>query len=325
MKEIPIQKLTGFRFGHAQNSDALTGCSVIICEDGAVGGVEVRGGAPGTRETDALKPENLVEEVHGVFLSGGSAFGLDVANGVMKFLEEKNVGFDVQVTKVPIVSGAILFDLYPGDSNVRPDSQMGYKACIMAYSNNVFKQGSAGAGMGATVGKCLGSDYVMRGGIGSYAIELGDLQIGAVIAVNAFGDIIDPVTNQILAGVYDRSKQIFLRSDKQMLKQLEKKATNRFTGNTTIGSIMTNAKLSKSQVNKIAAIAHDGFARTIRPSHTLVDGDTLFALSTNKIETDLNVLSMLASMVVENAVMNAVKNAETAFQIPSHSNLEKCL
>lgn len=323
MKEIHIQELEGFKFGHAQNDTALTGCSVIISENGAIGGVEVRGGSPGTRETDALQPENLVEEVHGIFLSGGSAFGLDVGTGMMKFLEEKNIGFDVQVAKVPIVSGAILFDLYPGDPTIRPDSQMGFDACLHAYSGELFQQGSIGAGMGASVGKCLGYDFVMRGGIGSYALELGELQIGAVVAVNAFGDVIDPSTNQILAGAYDRSKGTFLKSDEQMLAQLKDKSTNRFSGNTTIGSIVTNAKLTKSQANKIASIAHDGFATTIKPSHTLVDGDTLFVLSSKKVETDLNVLSMLASKVVEHAVINAVKNASMASDIPSYNDCKK--
>lgn len=310
MKEIRIQELEGFHFGHAQNHQALTGCSVIICDKGAIGGVEVRGGSPGTRETDALHAENLVEEVHGIFLSGGSAFGLDVGSGMMRFLEEKEIGFDVQVTKVPIVSGAILFDLHPGNPTIRPDSQMGYDACINAFSGKTFQQGSVGAGTGATVGKCLGYDFTMRGGIGSYAIEIGELQIGAVVAVNAFGDIIDPSTNQIIAGAYDQAKEIFLKSEEQLLNQLENHSTNRFTGNTTIGTVVTNAKLTKSQANKIAAIAHDGFARTIRPSHTLVDGDTLFTLSTNQVETDLNVLSMLASQVIEKAVVNAVRNAD---------------
>ncbi|ASN05570.1 P1 family peptidase [Virgibacillus necropolis] len=323
MKEIRLQEIKGFRFGHAQNDDALTGCSVIICEKGAIGGVEVRGGAPGTRETDALHPENLVEEVHGIFLSGGSAFGLDVGSGMMQLLEEKSIGFDVQVTKVPIVAGAILFDLYPGDPVVRPDSKMGYEACTQAYLDKTFSQGSVGAGTGATVGKCLGYDFVMRGGIGSYALEIGELQIGAVVVVNAFGDIIDPTTNQIVAGAYDRLNGTFLKSDEQMLAQLENKPTNRFSGNTTIGSIVTNAKLTKSQANKIASIAHDGFARTIRPSHTLVDGDTLFTLTTNQIETDLNVLSMLASQVVEQAVLNAVRNATGVFQIPSYKDIQK--
>ncbi|WP_430785671.1 P1 family peptidase [Virgibacillus flavescens] len=320
MKEISILDIEGFKYGHAQNEEALTGCSVIICEDGAVGGVEVRGGAPGTRETDALQPENLVEVVHGIFLSGGSAYGLDVGSGMMRYLEEINVGFDVQVSKVPIVAGAILFDLFPGNPKVRPDSDMGYKACNQAFSDSLFLSGSVGAGTGATVGKCLGPDFLMRGGIGSYAIEIGELKIGALVAVNAFGDVIDPSTNKVLAGVYDRKNRKFLNSEKQLLAQLDNKSTNRFTSNTTIGSIMTNARLSKSQANKIATIAHDGFARTIRPSHTLVDGDTLFTLTTNKIETDLNVLSMLASHVVEHAVMNAVINASSILDIPSHTD-----
>ncbi|MFZ3579327.1 P1 family peptidase [Virgibacillus sp. DJP39] len=323
MKEIKIQEVKGFCFGHAQNEDALTGCSVIICKNGAVGGVEVRGGAPGTRETDALHSENLIEEVHGVFLSGGSAFGLDVGTGVMRFLEEHNIGFDVQVANVPIVSGAILFDLYPGDPTIRPNSEMGYDACIQAFSEEHFEQGSIGVGVGATVGKCLGNEHVMRGGIGSYAVEIGELQIGAVVAVNAFGDIIDSATNEILAGVYDKSNGVFFNSEEQMLKQLEDNSTNRFSNNTTIGSIVTNAKLTKAQANKIATIAHDGYAKTIQPSHTMVDGDTLFTLTTNEVETELNVLSMLATRVVQHAVMNAVKHAIGCAGIPSYNDVKK--
>ncbi|MEN1969418.1 P1 family peptidase [Lentibacillus sp. N15] len=319
MKNISIEEIKGFHFGHTHNSEALTGCTVIICECGAVAGVDVRGGSPGTRETDVLKPENLVDEVHGVFLSGGSAFGLDVGGGMMAFLEEHDIGFDVQVARVPIVVGAILFDLYPGDPLVRPDKQMGYAACESAFKKEVFTEGSVGAGIGATVGKCCGYEHVMRGGIGVHAIEIGDLKIGAVVAVNAFGDIINPATNEILAGAYDKKKKAFLISEKQL--QHQPQTTNRFSGNTTIGTIVTNAKLTKAEANKIASIGHDGFARTIRPSHTFIDGDTLFALSTNEVQTDLNLLSMLAVSVVEQAVMNAVLKADRAGSVPSSTGV----
>lgn len=319
MQNIPIKEVDGFHFGHAHNEQALTGCTVVICEEGAIGGVDVRGGSPGTRETDVLNPVNMVEKVHGVFLSGGSAFGLDVGSGIMTYLEEQQIGFDVQVAKVPIVPGAILFDLYPGDPHTRPDRQMGYDACGNAFKDDLLPEGSVGAGIGATVGKCNGYQYAMRGGIGTYAIQIGDLKIGAVVAVNAFGDIINPASDTILAGAYDQIQKIFLNSEQEMLKQF--KNTNRFSGNTTIGTIVTNAKLTKAEANKIASVAHDGFARTIKPSHTFVDGDTLFALSTNEVETDLNQLSMHAVNVVEQAVLNAVIKAVDLPEIPSSSTV----
>lgn len=323
MKNITIQEMKGFLFGNAGNKEALTGCTVILSENGAVAGVDVRGGSPGTRETDVLNPENLVNKVHGVFLSGGSAFGLDVGGGVMKFLEEKGIGFDVQVTKVPIVPGAILFDLYPGDPFVRPDRAMGYEACVNAFGNETFHQGSVGAGLGATVGKCLGYEYAMRGGLGVHAIEIGDLQVGAVIAVNAFGDVFDPNTNQVFAGAYDRVNKRYLHSEIVMQEQVEQKGTNRFSGNTTIGTVVTNAKLTKSEANKIASIAHDGLARTIRPSHAFVDGDTVFAMATNVVKADLDVLGMLAVQVVEQAIKNAITKASGYPPIPSYADLEQ--
>lgn len=226
MKEISIHEIEGFKLGHAQNEEALTGCSVIISEDGAIGGVDVRGGSPGTRETDLLNPQNLVEEVHSVFLAGGSAYGLNVAGGIMKYLEEKNIGFDVQIAKVPIVTGAILFDLYPGNPNIRPDDQMGYEACQNAYSSNDNRNGNIGAGIGATVGKCLGPQYAMKGGLGTYALQIGDVKIGAVVAVNCFGDVIDPSTGKVIAGVYDQASNKYLHSEKVMLDQYKAKRKN---------------------------------------------------------------------------------------------------
>lgn len=317
MKKISINDIQEFHYGHAQYDKALTGCTVVICKKGAIGGVDVRGGSPGTRETDVLNPENMVDRIHGVFLAGGSAFGLDVGSGMMTYLEEQGTGFDVQVTNVPIVTGAILFDLLPGDPSIRPDKQLGYEACESAFNDHDQKliSGSVGAGIGATVGKAAGHDTVMRGGLGVHAVQIGDLQIGAVIAVNAFGDIIDPATNKIIAGAYDQEQQAFLNSENILLEQLKDK--NRFSGNTTIGTIVTNAKMTKAEANKIASIGHDGLARTIRPSHTFVDGDTLFTLSTDTVEADLNQVAMLAPKVVEHAVLNAITSAEDLPNIPS--------
>ncbi|MGP4067891.1 P1 family peptidase [Halobacillus sp. B29] len=308
MKKIELTDIEGFRIGQAKDSHAKTGCTVMICEKGAKGGVDVRGGSPGTRETDLLRSENLVEEVHAVFLSGGSAYGLDVGTGVMQYLEEHNIGFDVQVARVPIVPGAILFDLHTGEAGIRPDLKMGYQACTNAFSHIPFKEGTEGAGAGATVGKVLGPDHAMKGGIGSYAVQAGNLKIGAVVAVNSFGDVIDPETGQIVAGVQKEGR--FLGTENVLIQSIEKTDTNRFSGNTTIGSVITNAKLTKPQANKIAALAHDGLARTIRPSHTFVDGDTLFTLTTNEVEVDLNGLSSLAAYVVEQAVLRAIQGAQ---------------
>src|SRR5699024_10673117 len=322
MKKITIQEIKGFFFGHADNKKALTGCTVILTKNGAVAGVDVRGGSPGTRETDVLKAENMVDEVHGVFLSGGSAFGLDVGGGVMDYLEQKDIGFDVRVTKVPIVPGAILFDLYPGDPSIRPDKQMGIEACRNAFNKTEFLEGSVGAGTGATVGKAMGYEHAMRGGIGGYEIEYGELQIGSVVAVNALGDVIDQTTNLMLASAYDRRHNKFLQRAVQVTKQIDF-TTNRFSKNTTIGAIVTNAQLTKAQANKIASIAHDGLANTIKPSHLFVDGDTLFTLTTNKIKTDLNVLGTVAIEVVEQAVINAVKHATSFEDIPSYKQITK--
>ncbi|UOR12534.1 P1 family peptidase [Halobacillus amylolyticus] len=323
MRELPITSIAGFAFGNAENEKAGTGCTTVVCEQGARAGVSVQGGSPGTRETDALQSENLIDQVHGVFLSGGSAFGLDAGSGVMHELEKREIGFDVGVTKVPIVPGAILFDLTVGDANVRPDQQMGKKAAQNALQGLPFLQGNAGAGMGASVGKLLGPSTAMKGGLGHYAIEVDGLKIGAVIAVNSFGDIVDPTTGERMAGVYDREEQRFIDSERVLVEHMNRNETNRFSENTTIGIITCNAMLSKPQANKLAAIAHDGFARTIKPSHMFVDGDTLFAMTTNEVKVDLNALSYLACYVVERAVLAAVKSADSAYNLLSYSDIKK--
>lgn len=252
-------------------------------------------------------------------MSGGSAYGLDVAGGVMKFLEEKGAGFDVTIARVPIVTGAILFDLYPGDPAVRPDQHLGYEACKNAEKKEEL-DGSKGAGLGASVGKCKGFDYAMKGGLGTYAVKIGDLKIGAIVAVNGFGDVIDPKTGKPLAGAYDREKQTYLHTEDILLQQWTA-STNRFQGNTTIGAVITNAVVNKGQANKLASIAHDGLARTMRPSHTFVDGDTIFTMSTGKVEADLNVVSYLAAFVMEHAVVNGIQTAEGMGGLPSYQDV----
>lgn len=319
MQNVNITDIPGIKIGHAQNIDAGTGCSVIICEDGAVGGVDVRGGAPGTRETDLLNPVNLVDRVHGIVLSGGSAFGLDAASGVMKYLEEKNIGFDVGVTKVPIVSSAVLFDLAVGDYKIRPDKKMGYEACINAEKNNNL-QGNVGAGTGATVGKVLGMEYAMKGGLGTSCFKAGDLMVGAIIAVNCFGDVIDPCSGNIIAGALNRDRKTFADTERIMISQYDNKK-NPFSGNTTIGVVITNGILTKAQANKVASMAHNGYGRTMRPAHSMVDGDTIFTMSTSSVEADINVVGLLAAKAVEKAVLSAIKNSEGLFDCKSYNEI----
>ncbi len=309
MKEIKFTDIEGIKVGHAQDLEAATGCTVILCPEGAIGGVDVRGGAPGTRETDLLKPENLVDRIHAVVLAGGSAFGLDAASGVMKYLEERNIGFDVQLTKVPIVCSAVLFDLDIGDYKVRPDFKMGYEACLNAEKNQC-PNGNVGAGTGATVGKLLGPSRAMKGGLGTYALQVGKLQVGAIVAVNALGDIIDTETGKTIAGLLDEKGEKIINTEEEMAKAYDKNK-NLFSGNTTIGAVVTNGKFTKAQMNKIASMAHNGYGRAIRPAHSLFDGDTIFALATGKIEADINVVGFLAATVMERAIANGIKSADS--------------
>jgi L-aminopeptidase/D-esterase-like protein len=319
-QEIPFSAIDGIQVGHVHDTQAITGCTVVVCEKGATAGVDVRGGAPGTRETDLLRPGSLVEKIHAVFLTGGSAFGLDAAGGIMQFLEEKEIGFDVQVTRVPIVCGAVLFDLQIGDATIRPDHQMGYQACLNANSSE-NRQGNVGAGMGATVGKLLGPAHAMKGGIGSYAIVHKGLQIGALVAVNALGDIVDWETGEKLAGIRDANGAMTPRSEEILIAAAFDRQIG-FGGNTTIGVIATNAKLDKAQVQRIAGMAHDGLARTQRPAHTLLDGDTLFTMATGTVEADVNIIGVLAARVVEQAVYRAVKAAQSMAGLPAYQDFK---
>ncbi|WP_432663505.1 P1 family peptidase [Wukongibacter baidiensis] len=307
MKEIKFTEIDGIRVGHAQDLEAATGCTVIICEEGASAGVDVRGGAPGTRETDLLDPVNLVEKIHAVMFAGGSAFGLDAASGAMEYLEENDIGFDVQVTKVPIVCSAVLFDLTAGDHKIRPDKKMGYEACVNSEKLECH-EGSIGAGTGATIGKLLGNEYAMKGGLGTYALQVGDLKVGALVAVNCLGDIVDPQNGKIIAGLLDDNKKTFRGTEKEILKQYDNKK-NLFSGNTTIGAIVTNAKFNKAQANKVASMAHNGYARTMRPAHSMFDGDTIFTMAAGKVEADVNSVGLLAARVMEQAVLRAIRLA----------------
>ncbi|MDU7904062.1 MAG: P1 family peptidase [Peptostreptococcaceae bacterium] len=312
-----ILDVKGIKVGQVEDKEGLTGCTVIICEDGGVCGVDVRGSAPGTRETDLLDPINMVQKVHAIVLSGGSAFGLESTCGVSRYLEEKGIGFDVGVAKVPIVTGAVLFDLGVGDPKCRPNIEMGYKACQIA--NNIeLKQGNYGAGCGATVGKIRGSEFCTKGGIGSYSIKLDNgLVVSAIIAVNAFGDVYE--NGQVIAGVLNDDKTDFLNTYDLMKKGVNKGGFN--IDNTTIGAVITNTKLSKAECKKISQMAHNGFAKSIFPIHTPHDGDTIFTLATGEVETDITLLGSIASEVVEKSVINAIKNASKTNNILSYNEI----
>ncbi|WP_252254717.1 P1 family peptidase [Clostridium sp. ZBS12] len=316
MKEIRFCDIDGIKLGHAENKEGGTGCSVVICKNGATGGVDVRGGSPGTRETDLLNPMEMVDKIHAVVLSGGSAFGLDASSGVMEYLENKNIGFDVTVAKVPIVCQAVLFDLAFGNPKVRPDKFMGIKACLNSEEYYDDINGNIGAGFGATVGKFLGPDFSMKGGLGTYAVKVGDLEVGAIVAVNCLGDVVDPKNLNIISGAYDRKNNNFLNTENLILSNL-KNPINPFKGNTTIGIIATNANFTKAEANKVASMAHNGYARTMYPAHTMFDGDTIFTMATNKVNSDVTTVGMLAARVMEKAILRGVKSAKSLFGVPS--------
>ncbi|MDO5414846.1 MAG: P1 family peptidase [Bacillota bacterium] len=311
MKEIEINEIEGFRIGNAQDKEGGTGCTAILCDEGAAAGVDVRGGGPATRETDLLDPVKMVDKVHAVLLSGGSAYGLDAATGVMKYLEEKNIGFDVGIGKVPIVPAACLFDLVSGDPKCRPDADMGHAACI-ASEKNYPEKGNFGAGTGATIGKFLGIERVMKGGLGTYAVQIGELKIGAVVAVNCLGDVFDIDTNKQIAGILNEDKNT-LASTRDIMWSTIEQQKNVFTGNTTIGCIITNANLTKAQCSKLASMAHNGYAAAIKPVHTSADGDSIFYLAKGDVEVNPDALGDLGAYVIAKAIAEGVKNAESAY------------
>ncbi len=301
-----ITNVRGIEVGHAQDEEALTGCTVILCRKGAVAGVDVRGGAPGTRETDLLNPINLVQKVHAIVLAGGSAFGLDAASGVMRYLEEQKIGFDTGFAKVPIVPAAILYDLGLGRADVRPDSAMGYLAAAQA-SSAPPGEGNLGAGTGASVGKMRGPKYAMKSGIGTSSVDINGVVIGALAAVNAIGDVVDSKTGKIIAGLRSGSTLAWMK------KNQPRSVTK---SNTVIGVIATNAKLTKAEATKVAQMAQDGLAQSIRPAHTMYDGDTIFALSTGEKKADVSMVGAYAAEVLAEAIVRAVKMAAPAGGLP---------
>jgi L-aminopeptidase/D-esterase-like protein len=311
---LTLTAVPGLEVGHDTDTRRPTGCTVVLCREGATAGVDVRGAAPGTRETDLLAPHNTVSQVHGLLLSGGSAFGLDAAGGVMRWLDEHGIGFPVGPVRVPIVPGAVVFDLLVGDGRVRPTAESGFRACERASSAPV-EQGCVGAGAGATVGKLWGPSRAMKGGVGSAALQVGPWVVGALVVCNAIGDVVDPHTGQLIAGARRSPHSLELMNTVQ--SQLSGPAGvpeggALAGGNTTIGVVGCNARLTKSQAQRLALVGHDGWARTIRPVHTPLDGDTLFALATARVndEPDMMLLSTLAAEVVALATVQAVRQAQ---------------
>lgn len=324
METIRIDEIPGFSYGQAQDDEAGTGCTVILCPRGAVCGVDVRGGSPSTRDTDALDPRCNREVVHAVLLTGGSAFGLDAAGGVMRKLEEEGIGRDVMVTVVPNVCGAVLFDLKCGYADTRPDASMGYSACEAALEGQPFQSGCFGAGTGATLGKLLGIERAMKGGIGAAAFRQGELMVGAVVAVNCVGDIWEH--GQILAGCRGKDGITLADGERALLDRYHRQ-TDVFSGrpagedNTVIGCIVTNAALNKAQAGKLAAVGHNGLARVIRPAHTTFDGDTLFAMSCGAVAADPDAVGILAAKAVEEAILQGVKSAVSMHGFPAWRDL----
>jgi L-aminopeptidase/D-esterase-like protein len=306
-----ITDVAGIKVGHHTDSRRPTGCTVIIHEEGAVAGVDVRGSAPGTRETDLLSPLNTVEKVHAILLAGGSAFGLDAAAGVMRYLEERHVGFPTRFARIPIVPAAILYDLSIGDPAIRPDAAAGYEACVKA-AGGVFAEGSVGAGAGATIGK-FGAGRPMKGGIGTSSISLPDgIVIGALVAVNCIGNVRDPKTGRIIAGARTVDGKDFIDPIEWFASgQLE---------NTTIGVVATNAAFNKTQMTKVAQMAHDGVARAINPVHTPLDGDTIFAVTTGSCSAaaEVGIIGALAAEAVTEAILRGVMRAKGVPGYPAY-------
>jgi L-aminopeptidase/D-esterase-like protein len=312
-----ITDVLGIKAGHYTDIEAVTGCTVILCETGAVAGVDVRGSAPGTRETDLLRPMNLVEKIQGILLSGGSAFGLNAAGGVMRYLEERGFGHETMVTRVPIVPAAILFDLNVGSSKIRPDVEDGYKACLAATEKEI-PEGCVGAGTGATVGKMLGIERATKSGVGTTSCKIGDdVVVAALMAVNAVGDIIDHRTGKIIAGPRNEQNNGFLSTAELLTGGTFTHRKNPIATNTTLGVVATNANLTKEQVNKLAQMAHDGIARAINPCHTMYDGDAIFALSIGDKTGDITALGTAAAELVADSIVRAVQQAETLAGIPA--------
>lgn len=309
-KEISLHDIKNIKIGHVEDKENGTGCSVIIAPKGAICGVDVRGGGPASRETELLNPLASNNGVHAVVLSGGSAYGLDSASGVMQYLEEKGIGLKVGKALVPIVVGSCIFDLACVNDKIRPDKKMGYEACIDS-ERHVERNGNIGAGIGATVGKLHGNDRAMKSGLGCYAVQVGKLQVGAIVVVNAIGDVFELDSQKPLAGLLNKEKDMMISSEKEAVKLLQ--LASMFSLNTTIAAIITNADLDKASMNKVAAMASNGIARTIRPVNTSMDGDSVYALTTSKVKSNADVVGTLAAHVLGKAINRAVLESDSIY------------
>lgn len=316
MKEISLMEIGGFAVGHAHNEAAATGCTVVLFDKQSPVGIDIRGGGPASRETPLLDPHMAAQGLHGILLSGGSAFGLDAAGGVMRWLEERGRGLAVGPTVVPLVCQSDVFDLGIGDYRVRPDAAMAYAACDAA-GHTMPALGNVGVGIGCTVGKVMGPQRAMKSGIGAYAVQVGEVQVGALVAVNAVGDVYDPDTGKELAGVRGPQPGQLLQSEQVIWAAADQMRTDGAVTNTTIGIVFTNAVFNKGELGKIAGMAQDGYARTIRPVHTSNDGDTIYAASTGTAKANLDLVGTLAAYVMGKAVNCAVQQAAPAYGLPS--------
>lgn len=322
MKNIKISEIKGIRIGQTQDEKAGTGCTVFISETGMCAGLDIRGGGPASRETQLLNPLMASQFIHAIVLAGGSAFGLGAANGVMEYLKEHDIGLPVASTKVPLVVQSDIFDLTVGKTDGYPDAAMGYEAAKFAMESPNYRDGNYGAGTGATVGKIMGMDHCMKAGIGSYAVQAGELQIGAVVVVNAFGDIFDWKTGKKTAGLLNEDKSGFRDSIDVMLRgenMLDSGTV--MVNNTTLGIIITNADLNKLQLCKVAGMTHNGYARSINPVHTSLDGDSIYAVSVGRIKSDTDTVGTLAAQVMSEAILNAVDHADSAYGIIAAKDL----
>ena len=325
MSDLGIGHVPGIRVGHYTDPRAATGCTAVLCDSGAVGGVDVRGSAPGTRETDLLRPGSLVPQVDAVLLTGGSAFGLSAASGVVSYLEERGQGYRAGPFTVPIVSAAVLFDLGVGAASVRPGAEEGYRACEAASAGDMA-QGSVGAGTGATVAKALGVGRGVKGGVGTAGIDLGDgVIVGAIVAVNAVGGVHDPDTGELIAGARSDDGDGMVDVLGAMVSSTAEPPPVKFAANTTIGVVATNARLDREQANKLAPVSHDGMALAVRPAHTTHDGDTMFALATGASDRDVDLdrLCALAVVCTARAIVNGVRNATGLAGVPAASDLKR--
>ncbi len=322
MKNDTLTGIEGVRVGHAEVPGAPSGCTVILTGGGVPAGVDVRGGAPGTFGTDTLNPVNLVDRIHGLFFTGGSAFGLSVADGVRRYLQELNVGFDSGYGLIPIVAGAVIFDLGINTSGRYPDSELGYQACCNA-SAAVVPEGCVGSGLGATVGKLYGMEQGMKSGVGSALVDApSGVKVGALMVVNAFGDILDPAQNRLLAGCREKSDSLRLLDAEQEIGKMKRLSGFPEGQNTVVGVVATNVRMNKTQLTKVAQMAHDGLARTVYPTHTLYDGDTIFALSCGELESvEVTVVGALAARATAEAVLRGTRKASSLGGLPAFADL----